>query len=354
MNDVQTSTALSAVDLPHLDPAPIFELFRGNFATELLAAGVAHFNLFDHLAGGPLSFNQLRRKMGLAERPAVVLVTALRAMKLLRRDEDARLTLSALAREHLTGGTFDVRDYIGLGATSPGVLALVERLKTNRPAGENSGDAAFIYREGIDSAMEHELEARRLTLALAGRSRNIAPVLSRLLPLENSQRLLDVGGGTGIYSISILQRNPALEALVWDRPEVLKVAHEMGRLHGVSARLHLVEGDMFVDPVPAGVDAVLLSNVLHDWDIPECRSLLSRLAHALPSGGRIFIHDALLHDTQDGPLPVALYSAALFALTEGRAYSGAEYAEWLRDAGLEVSAPVPTMIHCSVMTAVKP
>ena len=233
-------------------------------------------------------------------------------------------------------------------------LNLSSGWKANKPAGEKSGGAAFIYREGIESAMEHELEARRLTLALAGRSRNIAPVLARLLPLEESKRLLDVGGGTGIYSISLLQRYPALEALVWDRPEVLKVAHEMARHYGVATRMNLVEGDMFTDPVPAGVDAVLLSNILHDWDVPECRSLIMRLAHALPSGGRIFIHDALLYDSQDGPLPVALYSAALFSMTEGRAYSGAEYTQWLREAGMQVSAPVPTMIHCSVITAIKP
>ena len=32
---------------PKIDPAPIFELFRGNYATELLTASVVHFNLFE-------------------------------------------------------------------------------------------------------------------------------------------------------------------------------------------------------------------------------------------------------------------------------------------------------------------
>ena len=59
-----------------------------------------------------------------------------------------------------------------------------------------------------------------------------------------------------------------------------------------------------------------------------------RCAAALPAGGRLLIHDVFLNDDLDGPLPVALYSAALFALTEGRAYSAAEYRAWLREAGL--------------------
>ena len=91
---------------------------------------------------------------------------------------------------------------------------------------------------------------------------------------------------------------------------------------------------MFRDPVPTGADVVLLSNILHDWDVPECRDLIARCAGALPAGGRLLIHDVFLNDALDGPLPIALYSAALFRLTEGRAYSAAEYRGWLAEAGL--------------------
>ena len=106
-------------------------------------------------------------------------------------------------------------DYIRMAADSPGVLTMVERLRTNRPAGSKPDEAgaAFIYREGIESAMEQEEAARRLTLALAGRARNVAPVLAERMPLEPARVLLDVGGGTGLYSIAFLQRNPACARL---------------------------------------------------------------------------------------------------------------------------------------------
>ena len=345
---------LDALQIPAFDPAPIFELARGNFATELLAAAVHHFKLFEHLRENPHQFNTLRRKMGLAERPAAVLITALKAMGLIYKDDEARLALTPVAREHLGGGPFDVADYIGLGAESPGVLEMVSRLKSNKPANvEREAGAAFIYRAGIESAMEHEQAARALTLALAGRSKNIAPVLAANVNLDAAKLLLDVGGGTGIYSIALLQKNPHLRAIVWDRPEVLKVTAEFAAAYGVSERLECRAGDMFTDAIPEGADVVLLSNILHDWDVPECRQLVQRCASALPPGGRLLIHDALLNDDQDGPLPVALYSAALYSLTEGRAYSRAEYAIWLTEAGLTFSEPVPTLIHCSVMTGTK-
>src|SRR5262249_7837077 len=155
-----------ALAVPQLDPTPIFEVFRGSYGTELLTAAVAHFRVFERLAAGPLPFAQLREQLGLAERPAVGLLTALRAFGLGGEAPPGKLNLSELAGEHLLpGGPFDVSDYIGLAADSPGVLALVERLKSNRPAGAGPQEtgAAFIYRDGLASAMEDEGAARRLT-----------------------------------------------------------------------------------------------------------------------------------------------------------------------------------------------
>jgi hypothetical protein len=339
------------LESPSVDPTPIFEIFRGNYATELLTAAVAHFHVFEQLGSGPVSFADLQNRLGLADRPCHVLVTALCAFGLLR-SQAGLLEMTDLAREHLVPGSpFDVSGYIGLAADSPGVREIVERLRTNRPAGEKPEEkgAAFIYREGISSAMEEEASARHLTLALAGRARNVAPIFAQRAKLDSSRQLLDVGGGSGIYSIACLEQYPHLRAIVWDRPEVLKVAEELAQAQGVAERLECRPGDMFRDPVPDGADVILLSNVLHDWDVPECRALVKRCAVALPAGGRLLIHDVFLNDALDGPLPIALYSAALFTLTEGRAYSALEYHTWLSEVGLSAEEIVPTLIHCGIL-----
>lgn len=347
---------VSSMLFPTTDPTPIFEHFRGSYATELLAAAVCDFEVFQRLANRPKTFDEVREEIRLAERPANVLFTALRAMGLLTI-VDGRLDLSAVAREHvLSGSEFNIAGYIALAAESPGVRTMAERLRTNAPSKQKNEDrgAAYIFREGIESAMDEEESARRLTLALAGRAKNVAPYLAANVTLTNAKRLLDVGGGSGIYSIVLLQHNPQLRAIVWDRAEVLKVAEEFGQAYGLAERFELLAGDMFADPVPADCDVVLLSNILHDWDVPECRRLLRRLADAMPAGGRLFIHDVFLDDDLGGPLPVALYSAALFSLTEGRAYSAAEYRRWLREAGLDPAEKVtPTLIHCGVLEASK-
>ncbi len=343
------NTPASALTSPSIDPTPIFELFRGSYATELLTAAVAHFDIFRQLANTPMTRGELGRALALAERPIMVLTTALRAFGLLTMDANGKLRLTDLAHEHLVpGGAFDVGNYVGLAANSPGVLEMVERLRTNRPANHDTG-AAFIYRDGVKSAMEDEAAARHFTLALAGRAKNVAPVLAKKIDLADAKLLIDVGGGTGIYSIAFLQRYPNLHAVVVDRPEVLKVAHEMAQAYGVGARLELRAGDMFRDPLPGDADVVLLSNILHDWDVPECQALIAHSAKTLKAGGQLLIHDVFLDDALDGPLPMALYSAALFTLTEGRLYSAAEYRGWLEEAGLLPGEIVPTLIHCGVL-----
>lgn len=338
---------------PSHDPTPFFDLVRGNLATELLASGVIHLDIPGRLTKGPKTSTQLQKDLGLATRAWVVLSTGLKAMGILEEDVNGVISLTPAGGEFLTDGEFDMKSYIGLIAETPGVHALLGRLRNNAPTAnrDDEGDA-FIFREGKASAMDSENSARRLTLALSGRARICGAAVAKALVGAGCKRILDVGGGSGLYAIALLLADENLRVTVWDRAEVLRLAAEFGVKCGVANRMDLVSGDMFADPVPEGHDGVLLSNILHDWDIPECEKLLKRLRDSVGTGTPLWVHDVYLNDSLDGPLPIALYSAALFSLTEGRAYSTAEYRTMLRNCGfLDAPAVLPTAVHCGVLTA---
>jgi len=344
---------------PETDPTPIFDFFRSIHATELLTAAVAHLGYFRQLSAGAMEEETLRGRLELGRRGFVVLTTALKAMGLVKEEKAGWLALTPLSREHLVPGVpFDVSGYLGLGANNPSVLAMVERLRSNRPSGAHTHTAGdpgttHTFRDGVPSALDAEASARESTLCLAGRARNVAPYLGERIRLPDARVLLDVGGGSGIYAYEILRTHPQLRAVILDRPEVLKVAKDCARDWGVGERVEFQPADLLKDVYPSA-DAVLFSNVLHDWDVEDCRGLVARAAASVPSGGSVLIHDVFLNDTMDGPLPVALYSALLFALSEGRAYSGAEYRSWLKAAGLEPQAIIPTLVHCGVLAGRKP
>ncbi len=336
---------------PKFDPAPIFELFRGNYATELLTAAVNHFNVFEEIALKKVGSDDLRIKLGLERRAWIVLITGLKAFGLLL-ETNGVLELSEIAKSTLLKDSrHSIAAYIGLSAQNPGVLEMVDRLRVSTPIHADKPDvgAAFIFREGLDSAMDKTESAINLTLSLSGRAMNVAPVLAEKLPIQENKMILDVGAGSGLYSIALLEKNKDLNAILWDGAEVLKVADQFVNQAGLASRVKNLPGDMFADPVPAGVDVVLLSNILHDWDEPECITLVNKLVDALPKGGLLLVHDVFLNDELDGPLEIALYSAALFSLTEGRAYSKKEYQAWLNKAGMTLVKVIPTLAHCGVM-----
>lgn len=337
---------------PSVDPTPVFDLVRGNFQTELLACA-QELGVFARLGKSAVTEEELRMELGLGHRPFTVLFCALRAMQLVHGQPGGELRLTELGRFLVPGYTYDITGYVGLTSQLPGVRHLLERLKQDAPEDNRKGEGrAFIYREGMDSAMEEADSARRLTLALSGRAAICAPALAAVLPLDGVDHLLDLGGGSGIYAVALARANLLLRVSVLDRPSVLETAREVLRGEPGADRVELVPGDLF-HPYPK-TDSILLSNILHDWDLSTNHDILSRCHEALAPGGRVFIHDVFLNDGLDGPLAESLYSAALFSLTEGRAYSRSEYRGMLRAAGfVPTSTTPPTAVHCGVLAAVK-
>ena len=131
-----------------------------------------------------------------------VLITALRSMGLIHKDASGALSLSDEGRRtHLVpGGEFDMSDYLELArAEARGIKDLVVRLRTDTPAGSDGEGTEYIFDEGMKSAMQEDGRAQWLTERLAGRAKNTAAKLAKLVPLEGASLLLDVGGGTGIF-----------------------------------------------------------------------------------------------------------------------------------------------------------
>ena len=91
---------------------------------------------------------------------------------------------------------------------------------------------------------------------------------------------------------------------------------------------------MFKDDWPEG-DILLLSNVLHDWDIPEVRKLFEKAAAALSTSGLLVIHEAFINNEKNGPLPVAENSALLMNITQGKCYCPNEYGAILEEQTLK-------------------
>jgi (2Fe-2S) ferredoxin/predicted O-methyltransferase YrrM len=148
------------------------------------------------------------------------------------------------------------------------------------------------------------------------------------------RRMLDVGGGSGAYSIAFARANPALVADIMDLAEVAPIARGHIERAGVGDRVRVRTGDLRVDKLGEGYDLVFVSAICHMLDENENRDLLRRCRDALRPGGRVVVQEFILEPDKTAPKWAALFALNMLVGTRaGSAYSEPEYAAWLAEAG---------------------
>jgi O-methyltransferase len=192
--------------------------------------------------------------------------------------------------------------------------------------------------------------ARSVAAFMHAHSFAAATGVARNLDLSGVARLLDVGGGSGIFATAFAQRNPALRCTVMDLGPMCEMAREYVEASGVGARVGTIAVDMFRMQWPEGYDALFFSNIFHDWDFETGAWLARRAFEALPIGGRILIHEMLLADDGAGPVTTAGFSMHML-LTKGQQYTFAELRTLLEDAGFAATTILPASGYYSVVTA---
>lgn len=147
-------------------------------------------------------------------------------------------------------------------------------------------------------------------------------------------RLLDVGGGSGTYTIAFLKKNPGMNAVIFDLERVIPLARERLHAEGYLTRVELVSGDFYNDKLPAGCDLALLSAIIHQNSPDENVNLYRKIWEALEPGGVILIRDYMMDETRTSPPPGALFAVNMLVATQGgNTYTYAETKEALEQAG---------------------
>ncbi len=100
--------------------------------------------------------------------------------------------------------------------------------------------------------------------------------------------LVDVGGGDGMVLAAILQAHPGLHGRVLDLPPTAAAAADRFAAAGLDGRAGAIPGSFF-DPLPAGADAYLLSDILHDWDDEHARKILTGCRQAAAPDGTVVV-----------------------------------------------------------------
>jgi ubiquinone/menaquinone biosynthesis C-methylase UbiE len=210
---------------------------------------------------------------------------------------------------------------------------LKEALKENRPQFQH----IFGNLQDVSPFAELYNDSQRLDNFLAsmwGMGYAPAKELVEKYPLDKYHTLVDIGGGSGSFSIAALEKVPTLNAVVFDLPKVRSFLDKKCLEYQLLERLKFVAGDFFKNELPQG-DVYVLGYILSDWNREDGTNLLKKIFNSLPQGGAIFILEKLFDEDKNGPLETAMMNLAMLLETWGKHYSGSEYISWLEKVGFQ-------------------
>lgn len=309
-----------------LDTTRLQKIAQAYWESAALMAGV-ELEIFTAIARGHDTIPTAAKAVGISERNAERLLTALVAMTLIERsgpDRTARFSNSPDVQRFLVK---DSDRYAG-----PWILFTKPRWTAY---GELSQRLRNPAEKHLGAYTEFTVEdARRYHTATYSIGMGAARLFSRSVDLSGRKLLLDLGGGSGAYSIVATQTYPGLNAIVLDLPPVTVVTNEYIAANKAQDRVSTLAGDFTTTPFPTGVDVVVMASNLPQYEPALIRLVVGKAFAALAPGGEMHLVGETLHDDRRGPLSAALWglNEAVFSST-GLAHTESEVKGYLQDSG---------------------
>jgi hypothetical protein len=311
-----------------VSPERILQLGFGFWASKTLLSAI-ELGLFTELADGSLDEKTVTRRLGLHARSARDFLDALVALGMLRRTGTRYANTPETARfldrrkPSYVGGMLEMsnaRLYRFWGS-------LTEALRTGQPQNEvKTGEDFF----GTLYADPQRLEG--FLKAMTGLSQGTAQAIAARFPWRKYRSFTDIGCAQGGVAVEIALAHPHLSGKGMDLPVVQPIFEDYARVKGVNTRLAFHPGDFFKEPLPQA-DVLIMGHILHDWDLEQKMMLLRKAYEALPSGGAVIVHEALIDDARKRNAFGLLMSLNMLIETHGGFdFTGADCMAWMRKA----------------------
>ncbi|MDG4648895.1 methyltransferase [Roseibacterium sp. SDUM158017] len=302
--------------------------------------------VFSHLSKGPMSADDLAARTDLDTPRAETLLTALAGLGLVSV-ADGRYANSPAADAFLvTGAKYDFGDYLRLqvGRQMYGLLDQIEPALTGRLPEDATGS----YAEWFSDPEQARIYSESQHAGSLGPARQLA----KSIDLSGVRTMLDVGGGTGAFAITLCGAAPGLRATIVDFPNVAALGRSHVEAAGLSDRISYVEGNALEAEWPEAQDLILMSYLFSGVPGEAHPGLMRRAWDHLAPGGRLLVHDFVVDPDRTGPRLAALWQLQHTAFTpEARSLDAATLVDELRGAGFDevgIDEMIPRMTKLAV------
>jgi predicted O-methyltransferase YrrM len=309
---------VKAKDEAGILPDDLYEVTRSFMPSRALLTAL-ELDVFTAVGEGA-SAEHVARRMGTDPGATEMLLNALASLQLLAKKDGTFLPtarsarfFSASSRDNARDGLLHVANLWHRWST------LTDAVRAGTSVATRERDAAGV--KAFIAAMDRNARER-------------AGAVVKAVGASGIKRMLDLGGGSGAYSIAFARAIPELKSEILDLGEVVPLAQEHIRRAGLTDRISTRVGDMLRDPLGKNYDLIVASAICHMFSEEENRGLFQRAYDALAPKGQFVVQDFILEPSKTAPRAAALFSLNMLVGTRaGRSYSEPEYASWLRDAG---------------------
>ena len=319
--------AMAAREKAGVLPDRLDQMIRGYMPSRCILTAL-ELDIFTAVGDGA-NAEQIGTKIHANARAAGMLLNALVALGLLSKSGDDYKNTPESARFFVQGSKDNHRN--GLLHTAN----IWHRWSTLTDA-VRSGTRVPIDRDPDhkDDRDDNPAWTRNFITAMQRHAKDRAPLVVKALGTAGVRRILDLGGGSGAYSIAFAKAGPDVQCEILDIPEVVPLTAGYVRQAGVLAQVSLRAGDMLQDDFGSGYDIIMLNAICHMFSEEQNRGIFRRAHQALAPNGRLVVQDFILNPDKTGPLHAALFSLNMLVNRDvGASYSEVEYTHWMKAAG---------------------
>lgn len=322
------------------DADEISQIAFGFMGSKALFAAL-ELGIFTHLAQGAMTATELAQASKIHEDRVTTLLTALAGMGLVAVDEDGFSNAPAAQAFLVQGAKYDFSDYLRLQVGRQ-MYPLMDQLD-DALSGNMAEDATASYADWFSDPEEARLYSESQHSGSLGPARQLV----KALDLSGKHKMLDLGGGTAAFDITLCKANPDLTATILEFPNVAALGRKYVDKAGLTDRITYLEGNALETSWPQGQDVVMMSYLLSGVPGDTHARLIRQAFEVLNPGGIVLIHDFVVHEDRSGPSLAALWQLQHTAFTpEARSLD----AGWLDGAlagagfaGIAVAPLIPEM-----------
>ncbi|HEX6437443.1 MAG TPA: class I SAM-dependent methyltransferase [Candidatus Binatia bacterium] len=319
-----------------LSPRSLMRIL-GDFANSQILDASIEYDFFTLIDNGFHTANEIARQAGTDPRATRIVLDSLLATALVQK-RNSLYQLTPVSEAFLVRGKPSyVGDFRHVAlALWDGMAHLKESLKTGKP---------FSRLDTVDALEVWE----KLVLGIIVIAEPAARALCDVLKIGTERKavnVLDIAGGSSIFGMTILSRDPSAKVTQLDWPNVNAVAKKLNKERGLEGKIRFIDGEHHSARIETNhYDLVLASNFCRFESPKRNQELFAKAYSALKPGGYFIVNDFVPNEERTEPTFALRFSVYTLTHTpEGECWTLSQYAEWMDEAGfgaLETHGDIP-------------